>query len=338
MRILIVQTSFLGDVVLTTPLMVSLKESYPECSFSWVTTPEAAPILRNDPWIEHVITFDKNRSERSLRALFSKAKEISTYKFDRVYGVQRSWRTALLLSLSGIPERIGFTESRLSFLYSETRSRNSTVKHEVLRNLALLGDSQHRALRVIPAAKDRFISPDGREFDPSRSVVIGVGSAWATKRWTLGGFVAVAKMIVDRGLTPVLLGGQADQARAEIVAEEVPQAINLACGLDESISLVNQCAAVVCHDSLLLHLASAFGKPTVAIFCSTVPDFGFGPWINPLAKIVQETELSCKPCGRHGHQYCPTGTWACSRLVTPDMVIHALDSVMTITPTCGALR
>lgn len=330
MNILIVQTSFLGDVVLTTPLMQRLKELYPRCSFSWVTTPEAAPILQGDPWIERVITYDKNRSERSLTAVFSKAQQISSFKFDQAYGVQRSWRTALLLSRSGVKDTIGFSKSGLSFLYAERRPRDLTAGHEVLRNLSLLGDVIPRELRIVPAMKDSFVGADGCTIDPQRSVVLGVGSAWATKRWTLGGFIALARAVVQHGLTPVLLGGAADQARADIVTEEVPQAINLACGLSDSISFVSRCAAVVCHDSLLLHLASAFKRPTVAIFCSTVPEFGFGPWLNPAAQTIGEAGLSCKPCGRHGHDYCPTGTWACSQMVTASRVIKTLDSVLSV--------
>lgn len=330
-KILIVQTSFLGDVVLTTPVMVALRERYPEARFTWVTTPEAAALLQHDPWIDEVIPFDKNRSERSLGALIRKAGQLAQKRFDRAFALQRSWRTSLLMALSGIEERTGFQESGLSFLYRHRVQRDRSADHEVMRNLSLIQETRNCALRIVPKATDVPLnlgdSDEALAVDPATSVVLGVGSAWATKRWTVGGFIEVARGVVAQGMTPVLLGSEADQPRADLVVEEVPQARTLKLKLDDTVRFVSKCAGVVCHDSLLLHLASAFKRPTVAIFCSTVPEFGFGPWQNPRAKIVQVDGLSCKPCGRHGHASCPTGTWACARELPAVRVLQALDSV-----------
>lgn len=333
-KILIVQTSFLGDVVLTTPVMVALKERYPEARFTWVTTPEAAALLKHDPWIDEVIPFDKNRSERSLGALMRKAGELAQKRFDLAFALQRSWRTSLLMALSRMEERTGFEESGLSFLYRHRVKRDRSADHEVLRNLSLIQESREFPLRVIPKAFDGSshsrAENESIAVDPTACIVLGVGSAWATKRWTVGGFIEVARGVVARGLTPVLLGSEADQSRAELVVEEVPQARNVRLKLDDTVQFVSKCAGVVCHDSLLLHLSSAFKRPTVAIFCSTVPEFGFGPWQNPGAKVLQVDGLSCKPCGRHGHAACPTGTWACARELSSQRVLMALDRVRNV--------
>jgi len=304
--------------------MVSLREKYPEALFTWVTTPEAAALLKHDPWIERVITFDKNRSQRGLLSLWRKARELKSYNFDLAFGVQRSWRTSLLLALAGIKNRTGFSSSGLFFLYSKCMQPAEAASHAALKNLVLSEDTAARPLRIIP---QRDQNTHGA-LDPARCVVLGVGSAWATKRWTVGGFIEVAKAVIERGFTPVLIGGAADQARADIVSESVPGCISLLLALDQSVSFVSACVAVVCHDSLLLHLSSAFKRPTVVIFCSTIPAFGFGPWQNPDSIIVETTGLSCKPCGRHGHSLCPTGTWACSLQVRPREVITALDCLL----------
>lgn len=337
MRILIVQTGFLGDVVLTTPLMESLRTKYPTARFTWVTTPEAAPLLEADPWVEAVVPFDKRRTESGLGGLWRKARQLRAQRFDFACGVQRSWRTAMLLALAGINPRIGFAESSMAALYTRRLSRArplgpGTPSHEVERNLALLEETRPLRLRLItepPSGAGTLWGAQQTQIDPARCVVLGVGSAWATKRWTVGGFIETARAIAQRGLVPVILGGAADQARAALVTEEVPEAINLELPLDQSVRFVSGCAAVVCHDSLLLHIASAFARPTVAIFCSTVPEFGFGPWCNESARVVQTGQLACRPCGRHGHALCPTGTWACSLEISGQQVINALDSLLS---------
>ena len=317
-------------MVLTTPLMESVKALHPSATFSWVTTPEAAGILKYDPWIERLFPFDKNRAERSLSATWRLGSTLRAERFDLALGVQRSLRTSMLVKFANASESVGFSEAAFSSLYRVRRNRARDASHEVVRNLSLLEEQSKLPLRLVakPASESAAVWT-GLGIDPARCVVLGVGSAWATKRWTVGGFIAVAKAVQARGLTPVLLGGRADAARAEIVAEHVPGIFNLQLEIPDSIALISRSAAVVCHDSFILHVASAFSRPTVVVFCSTVPTFGFGPWLNPRARVVEDAQLPCKPCGRHGHQRCPTGTWACSLQVSAGEVINALDAVLS---------
>ena len=157
----------------------------------------------------------------------------------------------------------------------------------------------------------------------------GEGSAWETKRWSASGFRDVAQELVARGNRVIVVGASADQqVCAEVCKDGGPEVINL-CGrttLFELLYVIGEAKALVCNDSVALHMASAHRTATVAIFCATSPLFGFGPWKNR-AVIVERGDLFCKPCRRHGSRRCPTGTLACMKGVSNEMVMRAFISL-----------
>lgn len=331
MRILLVQTSFLGDTILSTPVIAAIHRQYPGCELWMLVTPASAEFVRHDPLLSGVLTFDKGKSERGLRGLRNKACELRAMNFRRVYALHRSARTALLLWLSAIPERIGFRRGWLSFLYT-CRVRRPGGVHEVLKNMALLqqgdGDSpganSHAALRLFPP----LVSEVGLEHrirleSQRRYIVLVPGSARVTKRWFWQGYRAVAEHFSAQGNEILLIGTEAERTLCERVAAGLP-VVNL-CGstkIGEFMAYVQHARLMVCNDSVSLHLASAFKIPTVAIFCATSPEFGFGPWQNR-AVVLQQEGLACKPCSIRGGKACPTATRRCMEGVSAQAVIDA---------------
>ncbi len=97
----------------------------------------------------------------------------------------------------------------------------------------------------------------------------------------------------------------------------------------EAIYIVSCAKMIVCNDSMSLHMASAFKIPTIVIFCSTIPEFGYGPWENDKA-IVIEKKIDCRPCGSHGKKACPAGTNACMEEISHKEVINAIESLLTL--------
>ena len=329
MKILIAQTSFLGDVILTTPLVTALHDKYPEAELWMMTTPLAADLVIRDPLLKGVIKFDKRKNDSGLAGFFRMVKIIRGYHFDRVYAVQRSFRTAMLLRMARIPEIIGFKKKGIvPFFYSEARVR-PLEKHDVLRNLALVEDEPTSGeMRLFPPKNEEICDELKNVIADSRpKIVIAPGSSWETKRWSSEGFREVALECVKRGVIPVIIGSPAE---AEVASKVACQgAINFSgkISLGETIALVAASKALVTNDSMSLHMGSALKVPTVAIFCATSPSFGFGPWHNK-AEVVEAQGLSCKPCARHGSRVCPNGTLACIKQVTAQEVIEALDRVL----------
>ena len=336
MKILLVQTSFLGDTILSTPLIAGLKKLHPEAELWMMTTPLAATLVKRDPLLAGVIPFAKRGSKRGLKGLLRQAGQLRKLNFDLVYSLHRSARTSLLLALSRIPVRIGCKNARLAFLYNQTRSRPKNL-HDVRRNLALLNNGSQKA--ELPDQL-RLFAPEKRELAPTIQaklplpdsyVLMVPGSAWETKRWAASGYREVAEYLIKKGLSVVLLGSNEEVGVCQEVASNL-EVINLAgCGdLDTALYLTKHARLMICNDSMALHMASACKIPTVAIFCATVPEFGFGPWQNR-AVIVEKKGLSCRPCARHGSRQCPNKTRSCMNELAAEEVIKAIETLMADT-------
>jgi heptosyltransferase-2 len=343
MKILLVQTSFLGDTILSTPLIAAIKKIHPECELWMMTTAISKELVKDDPMLSGTIIYDKGGKEKGISGMLRKAKEIRQQKFDCAYSLHKSYRTAILLKLAGIPETIGFKQAALSFLYSKKVVRD-TEPHDVLRNLSLLklepeflksGKSIEEffdtEIRLFPNSN---IDLSGKFFEvtqnPKPKAILVPGSAWKTKRWDWKGFHETALYLEKEGYQVILIGAANEKEVCDKVAGGT-RAVNLAgkTSIAESLVVIKSAALVVCNDSMSLHIASAFKVPNVAVFCATSPKFGFGPWKNR-ALVVEKEGLSCKPCRRHGSNTCPTGTEACMKDLPSGQVINAIEKLIPI--------
>jgi heptosyltransferase-2 len=349
MKILLSQTSFLGDTILSTPVITAIKTLYPQSELWMLTTPLSADLVLRDPLIEGVITFDKRQSESGITGLWRMSRRLKTMGFDRVYSLHRSYRTALLLWLSGIPLRIGCRDAKAPFLYHRLETRNFE-QHDVLRNLSILSSETKIEPRT---AQMRLFPPAAHEVDeavrallPSSGpyAVLVPGSAWRTKMWHWEGFRSVASHLLSRKIGVVLIGAPVENEVCAQVARGLP-VVNLTgrATISDAMYIMQKACLVVCNDSMSLHMASALKIPTVAVFCATSPKFGYGPWQNR-AIVVERKDLACKPCRPHGSKRCPNGTEACMRAPLAEDVIAAAGQLLEeqiIKPTdikCSSMR
>lgn len=334
MRILLVQTAFLGDVVLSTPVIAALKELHPKSEIWMMTTPAGKALVEHDPLLEGVVVFDKRKGDAGPFGLLRKAREIEAMGFDRAYALQRSVRTTLLLALAKIPFRCGFRSARMSRLY-HVRAERPTGLHDVERNLSLLSAEGSIAgfsgeMRLFPQSTPPA-NPIAADLVRRQKpyVVMVPASAWHTKMWHWAGYREAARILSESGIDVVVVGAPGEEAVAEKVSQGL-HVTNLAgrVTLAETMTLVRKSACVVCNDSMALQMSSALKVPNVAVFCATSPSFGFGPWRNR-AIVVQRDDLPCKPCSRHGTRKCPLGTEACMRGVHHNSVVRAVRALLT---------
>jgi len=334
MKILLVQTGFLGDTILSTPVIAAIKSVHPQAGLWMMTTPQAAGLVRGDPRLSGVIGYDKRGRDAGLTGLLAMARRLAALGFDRAYSLHRSYRTGLMLWMSGIPLRIGCDDARLPFAYHETRPRELRG-HAVMRNLAILGpemapDSADVRMRLFPPERDALSLPLRRELPPPEApyAILVPGSVWATKMWHADGYRSVARFLLAKNVRVVLLGASADRPVCDRVAGGL-DVVDLAgkTRISEAMAVMNDARLVVCNDSMALHMASALQIPTVAVFCATSPAFGYGPWQNR-AIVVEKQDLDCRPCRPHGSRTCPTGTQACMTALSADRVIAAVRELM----------
>jgi heptosyltransferase-2 len=324
---LVVQTAFLGDVVLTTPLLTALAAQHGPVDV--VTTPGAAALLETHPAVRRVIRYDKRGSDRGLRGLLRLARALAAERYEAAYLPHRSLRTAALAWLARVPKRVGFDDG-WRWLYTEAR-RRPRDRHEVDRLLALVdaapGDCS-ATLHLTPA--DRQAAED---FLCARAiaapfVALAPGSIWGSKRWPY--YPELAALLAERAGI-VVVGGPEDAGLAGEVVAAVARVGGRAvsgCGqltLRQSADVIRRASVLVTNDSAPLHFAQAVGTPTVAIFGSTVPAFGFAPR-GPRDAVVELAGLACRPCSAHGPATCPLGHHRCMKSLSVEDVVRAVEA------------
>ncbi len=339
-RILVAQSGFLGDVVLTTPVLAALRRCYPRARLVMLVTPTAAPLVAHHPAVDRVIVDDKRRSTRGLAGWARLAGMLRAERFTIAIAAHKSFRTGLLLRAAGIARRVGFGHVPGAALYTERVPRPRAL-HDRDRILELL-----RPLGAYPEAHTErrpWVAFDARAGERAAALLaplrgerrplagICPGSAWPTKCWPARAYGRLVRMLETGGYRCVLLGGPEEHAVTAAVAQAAG-GLGLDLGGRTDIAtfaaVLTRMAVVVSNDSAPMHLAAAADVPQVAIFCATVPAQGYGP-VGSRAVVV-EKDLACRPCGRHGGRRCPRGTHDCGELVEPDEVRAAVERVRAL--------
>lgn len=319
-KILIIQTAFIGDVILATALLEKLHRFFPDARIDILLRKGNESLFRGHPYLGKRIIWDKKRHK--YRNLLRVIREVRQERYDLALNLQRFFATGLITWLSRGRVKIGFDKNPLSFATRSVPHIFGDGTHEVARNLRLIEaitDSSFQKPRLYPGEEDF------RSFQGTRPYVcIAPTSVWFTKQWPREKWIALIDAL-PANLHIYLLGGPDDREACERIRKESrhPQVENL-CGalsLPASAALMSRAAMNYVNDSAPLHLASAVDAPVTAIFCSTVPEFGFTP-LSTQSRVVQTDEkLSCRPCGMHGHKACPEGHFRCA-----DIPIHRVLS------------
>ncbi len=337
----VLQTSFLGDMILTTPLITRLAE---RGAVDVVATPANAGLLANHPAVRQVLVFDKRGADAGLSGLWRMAARLRECNAQVAYMAQGSLRTAAVARLAGIPERIGFATSPGRVLYTSRVPFRRELHHA--QRLWQLGSSADDATAptVRPSLYPGLV--DFAQVDAllqAHGVAVGEplialapGSVWATKRWPSFDALATRLMNDDtlHSHRVVVVGAASDGPLATAViaalrARGVTSAIDATGRLSllGSAALLARVNVLVTNDSAPLHLASAMNTPTVALFGPTVPAFGFGS-LAERHVVVEQQGLACRPCHAHGPQQCPLGHWKCMRETTPELVVARVHDVL----------
>lgn len=333
MSFLVIQTSFLGDTVLTTPLIAELARRGP---VDVVTTPASAPLLRNHPFVRAVIPYDKRGRDRGVFGFTRLAVRLRRLRYDSAYMAQGSVRSAALAWAAGVRQRVGFASSAGRRFYNVRIDYREDLHHAArLLRLAIpqedvtTRDIRPRLYPGIPEryAVDRLLAFHDVADDGPPLVALAPASVWPTKRWPY--YADLARLLRDRARV-VVLGSRADAGLAEEVRLAGGDAAFSAAGamtLLGSAELIRRCSVVVTNDSAPQHLASAVGTPTITVFGPTVPQFGFGP-LSDGSVTVGLDSLACRPCDRHGPRRCPLRHWKCMREITADDVAARVFDIL----------
>lgn len=341
-RILLIKPSAMGDVVHTLPVLVKLRQRYPDARIDWLITPENADLVRCHPALSNVVLFDRRglarfgRNWKATVGLFRLLNEIRRERYELVVDLHGQMRSALFTLASRAPYRLGFERTREGawVSYSHRIPLPTMEAHAVDRYLWLgqvLGfDGANPDFTIhLPAETEQHLErllAQRRQLGRPLAVLVP-GTVWETKHWRIEGFAEVARQLLARGYAVVLAGSPRDRARCGQVAEKAAGVCDLSgqTTLGEMVALIRRAALCMTNDSGSMHVAVALGRPLVSVFGPTNP-LRTGPYGRPQA--VVQAQVECSPCYLRKLSRCPHDH-LCMQQVSPAMVLERLFHVQS---------
>jgi len=323
-RILIVAPSWVGDAILSEPLIALLREPLEHAIVDVLAPPWCAPVYARMRGIRTVIDSPYEHRELNLRARRSLGRELRGNGYTRAFVLPNSFKSALIPWFARIPRRIGYVgEARRVLLTDARRLDRRALPRLVDRFVGLAATPGE----FPPSAPSPVLVPDaGNASEAMRSLGLATRKPVAAfcpgaefgpaKRWPSEHFITLARRFVASGYAVWLIGSPNDRAASDPIAAAVPEVRNV-CGrtdLGTAIDLLAQASVVVSNDSGLMHAAAAVGAPLVALFGSSSPEYT--PPLSPLARVAR-IDIECSPCFQ---RECPLGHFKCMRELEPNVV------------------
>lgn len=343
--ILIIAPNWIGDAVMTQPLLATLKVQYPDSKIDVLASTWVAPIYRACSEVHEVIEakFEHRRLQWALRKQL--AKELSDKKYQACFILPNSFKSALIPWLANIPFRIGYRgELRFGLINlaldnPSKLNRPPMVEHyHALSQLLIEELTASSNKELIPhlsissaAIQSIQAKLQSVKIDPSNIYVMCPGAEYGpTKRWPTSHFAQLAQQLITENPKQqiILLGSKGDHALAQEIQSQCNQGIHIHnwCGetsLDEAIALIGMSKAVISNDSGLMHIAAALQTPQVAIFGSSDP--AHTPPLSDKAKVIW-LNLPCSPCHKRD---CPFGHLKCLNDILPEQVFVTLQTLQS---------
>lgn len=301
-KFLIIQTAFIGDVVLATPLIEKLSKHFRDASIDLLVRKGNEGLVKNHPKLRKTFIWDKEKAKYPRLLLLLRL--IRKQEYDYVINIQRFWASGFLTCFSGAEFKVGFAKNPFSFCFNIRAKHEMNGLHETSRNLQLIKsftNGEYERPKLYPSDEDYVNVEKYRE--RGQYVCIAPTSVWYSKQYPAEKWLELILRLPDE-IQIYLLGGKNDYDACEEIIEmaEKPQVKNLAGKLSllESAVLIEHADLNYVNDSAPLHIASAMNARTAAVFLSTVPSFGFGPLGNFSTVIETKNPNAVRPFGIHG--------------------------------------
>jgi heptosyltransferase-2 len=316
--ILLIQTAFLGDVILATPVISELNRIFPNAQIDVLVKKGNEILLCNNPSIREVFVLDKSKNK--LSEIWRLIRKFRTKKYNLVINLHRFGSSGIIAGLSGGKQIVGFDKNPFAFLYTKRfKHEIGNGTHEVTRNLALIQEFGAEKIcrpSLFPSVNDVEMIEN---YISDNFVCLAPASVWSTKQLPEEKWVELIQSFSSE-LKIYLVGANSDNDLCQSIIDKsgrVRSIVNLAgkFSLLQTAALFAESQHVYVNDSGPLHIASAMNAPVTAFFCSTIPDFGFGP-LSEKSEIKQVNDLPCRPCGLHGHKECPLGHFNCGNKIS----------------------
>jgi heptosyltransferase-2 len=312
-KILVIQTAFIGDVILATSVLEKLHVCFPHSQLDILVRNGNETLFDQHPYIHKCLVWNKTNGK--YKSLFSLIKTIRKEKYDYVINLHRFASSGIITALSKGTTKIGFDKNPFSFLFTNSiKHEIGNGMHEVERNQLLIKeitDADYAAPKLYPSLKNYEKVNDLIE---NSFVCMAPSSVWATKQLPILKWVELCNRIPSH-VSIYFLGAKSDKELCDkIINSSSHNNFKNLCGqlnLLDSCALMKNATMNYVNDSAPLHLASAMNAAVTAFFCSTVPEFGFTPLSEQSLVVEVKDKLNCRPCGLHGFKKCPKEHFKC---------------------------
>ena len=331
-KILVIQTAYIGDVVISTAFLRELKKLFPNSEIDIIPTPISSILFKYCPYVNQVLEFNKRKNK--LKNFFKLLKIIKRKKYNMAISIQTSFTSSLLMFLAGIKKRIGFSIQKLlteSIPYYE-KAENHRRKRilsllEVFKPSGKLFDQTELFLSEKEEKKAEKLLKNKTYADSIRYIGLAPGSVRITKKWPETYFADLVKSLKNKNIIPVFIGGKGERTLCERI---IKKSGNRKCldftgklNLLESAAVIKKLDLILVNDSAPLHIANAVNTTVFAFFGPTVREYGFFPFGKD--DKIFEVKLDCRPCSLHGNKRCPLGHHNCMKLIRPEKVLKSLE-------------
>jgi len=322
-KFLIIQTAFIGDVILATPIIEKLHHFYPNAEIDFLLRKGNENLLKNHPYVSNLLIW--NKKENKFKNLYKIIKLIRSKKYNYVINIQRFASTGIITAFSGGKIKVGFNKNPFSFLFTRRiKHEIGSGKHEVERNIKLISEITDDSVynpKLYPSDEDFQIVS---QYKMRPYICMAPTSVWFTKQFPAEKWIELISRIGNE-YHVYLLGGPDDKEACNKIMEACSRSnIDNLCGklsFLQTSALMKNASMNYVNDSAPMHMASAMNAPTTAIFCSTIPGFGFGPLSDNARIIETEENLDCRPCGLHGYKKCPKEHFSCAYSIKTEQLL-----------------
>jgi heptosyltransferase II len=330
---LVIETAFLGDVIISLGVARELKRLSPQAGISYLIRPDAVEIVRACPDVDEVIPFDKRGAESGRAGILHKATELNARHFDTIVLLHSSPRSQALCSMLHAPMKVGFSfMSKAGLTQSvEDHGWNNRYERALMPLKALF---EHVNISTIPrllCPVPDFVTGFTSRFP--KTVAIAPGSVWATKKWGDVKYALLASQLSEQGMGIILVGSETDRLAADRIEAMCQRgsALNLAgrTTLAEAGGAIAGALLLIANDSAPSHLAVAVGTQVISIFGPTVPAFGFAP-PEGRGEAIEAKNIWCRPCTSHGSARCPIYTHECMEAISVPTILERITNTLPL--------
>jgi lipopolysaccharide heptosyltransferase II len=321
-KLLIIRLSSLGDILLTTPLLRTLKEKYPAIEIDFILKGQFKDVLIQNPDINKLFIYNEEKTVFSLLI-----KEMKNREYDLIIDLQNNLRSKKIADRFKV-KKLKFNKRDLDkFLLVNFKINRLRKAGSIPERYASTFDKFH----LDNEGLDLFTNKKSSDLFVKNKKYIGLcpGARHFTKMWPKEYYIRLGNLLMKENYNISLLGGKEDKEICKEISTQIPDSINLSNNDDilQTAADMKKCDAIVCNDSGLMHAACAVKIPVLTFFGSTVKEFGFVPYKNKNT-ILENNSLPCRPCSHIGKSYCPKSHFKCMLEITPDAAFNKLKFLL----------